>query len=70
MSLLFYALFVLVSTLSKRQDNTYVKVYSNVSEENLKRGLPYKKQAVSNEITIKKLISLLDANCINEIAVY
>lgn len=69
-SLLFFSSFVTAGALSREKDNVYVSVYSLLSCENLKRGLPYKKQAVDESVTVKKLISMLDGGSINEIVVF
>ena len=68
--MLFFASFVLFGAINKRKENTYVKLYNQINTDSLKRGVPYVKQAVSEEITLKKLISILDTNAINEIAVF
>lgn len=69
-SFLFFSLFVVASVFDKNKENVYVKVYSSLSEEKLKRGVEYKKQGVDKSVTVKKLIGLLDADAINEIVVY
>ena len=70
LSLLFFSAFVFFGALDRKKENVYVSVYSALSEENLKRGLPYKKQALDKSVSIKKLISVLESNCINEIVVF
>ena len=69
-SLLFFALFVTFGAFGRGRENKYVKVYSAVSEQKLLRGIPVKRTAVSKNITVKKLMSLLDENFLNEITVY
>ncbi len=69
-SLLFFGLFVFFGAVSTEKENVYVCLYTLLSKENLKRGVPYKKQGVDEDITIKKLITLLDSASINEIVVY
>ena len=69
-SLLFFSLFVMFGAFNKDKENIYVRIYSTVSKENLKRGLPVKKQAIHKSVNVKKLISILDYNAINEIIVY
>lgn len=69
-SLFIFAVFVFVGAISREKDNKYVKINSVMSRENLSRGMPIKRQAVSKEITLKKLIKIADANAINEIDVY
>ena len=70
LSLLFFSAFVFFGALDRKKENVYVSVYSALSEENLKRGLPYKKQALDKSVSIKKLISVLESNCVNEIVVF
>lgn len=70
LSLLFFSVFILVGALDRKKENVYISVYSSLSEENLKRGLPYKKQALDKSVSIKKLISVLESNCVNEIVVF
>lgn len=69
-SLLFFALFVIFGAFGKGRENKYVKLYSAVTTEKLKRGMEIKKQAVDKSITLKRLISILDDTALNEIAVY
>ncbi len=69
-SLLIFGLFVVVGAFSRDKENKYVKITRALSEENLRRGMPIKRQAVSADITIKKLVAITDANAVNEIEVY
>lgn len=70
LSLLFFSLFVLFGAFGKDRENKYVKLYTAVTTEKLKRGMEVKRQAVDKSITVKKLMTLLDQTAINEIAVY
>ena len=69
-SLLFFSLFAILGTLEKGADNKYVRIYSAVKTERLKRGMRVKRQAVDKSVKLKKIIQLMDAECINELAVY
>lgn len=69
-SLLFFALFVCFGTFSREKENKYVKIFSILSKENLKRGMPYKKLAVHKDMQIKKLVCLIDNRAVNEVDVY
>lgn len=69
-SLLFFSLFVFFGAFGRAKDNKYVKVYSAVTKAKLKRGIPIKRQAVDKSVTLKKLLTILDANAMNEIEVY
>ncbi|MBQ8426256.1 MAG: hypothetical protein IJX16_00630 [Clostridia bacterium] len=70
LSLLFFALFVTFGAFGKGRQNKYVKAYTALGEQSLMRGLPVKRTAISKNATIKKLVSLLDENALNEIIVY
>lgn len=69
-SLLFFALFVFFGITSKAKENKYVKLYSTLSKEKLKQGVNYKKQALDKCVTVKKMLSILDGDCVNEICVF
>lgn len=69
-SLLFFSLFALFGAFGRGKDNKYVKLYTALSAEKLKRGVPYKKQAVDKSVTVKKVMSLLDEASLNEIVVF
>ncbi|MBQ9486014.1 MAG: hypothetical protein IJU83_04165 [Clostridia bacterium] len=69
-SLLFFGLFVFTGTFGREKENKYVRLNSVFDAENLKRGVPVKRTAVSKETTIKSLVKMLDAAAINEIYVY
>ena len=70
LSLLFFSAFVLAGVFMKSKENEYVKIYTVLSEENLKRGMIVRRIAVHKSVTIKKVLSLLDDTCLNEVAVY
>lgn len=70
LSLLFFSLFVLFGLVGRSKENRYVRLYSGLTTEKLKFGMPYKKQAVDKNVTVKKLLTLLDVEAVNEIAVY
>ncbi|MBR2871691.1 MAG: site-2 protease family protein [Clostridia bacterium] len=69
-SLLFFSLFVLFGGLPTKSPARYVKLFSGINLNKLKRGMPFKKQGIDGGATVKKLISILDEDCINEIVVY
>lgn len=69
-SLLFFTLFVCVGAFGKAKDNKYVKLYTSLWTKNLKRGATVKRQAVDKNVTVKKVMSLLDETAVNEIDVY
>ena len=70
LSLLFFALFTSFGVFGKRNAGRYVKMFSDYSTEKLKRGMVCKRQAVDHSVTLKKVVSLMDEDCINEIVVY
>lgn len=70
LSLLFFGLFVIFGVFDKRPENAYVKAYTVLSVEKLKKGVPVKKTAVDDGVTVKKMISLLDNQAVNELEVY
>lgn len=70
LSLLFFSMFVLCGSLGKAKDNKYVKVYTALTTERLKRGMPVKRQAIDKSASVKKMMSILDEHAVNEIAVY
>ncbi len=69
-SLLFFASFCLVGAISRQKDVKYVRLFSPMSEERLRRGVPCKRQAVSTRTSVKSLLLLLDENAVNEIVVF
>lgn len=69
-SLLFFSLFVSLGTFSREKENKYVKIFSVLTKDNLKRGMPVKRFAVDKDIQIKRLVSLLDNRAVNEVLVY
>lgn len=68
-SLLFFAVFCLVGAVSRKNGAKYIKIFSGISEQRLRRGVPYKRQAVSIRTSVKTIMLLLDENAINEIVV-
>ena len=69
-SLLFFSLFVLVGVMDKKRENKYVKFIGLEYSEKLKKGTVVKRIAVDKTLTLKKLISLLDTDAVNEISIY
>ncbi len=69
-SLFFFSLFVSFGTFSRERENKYIKIFSSLSSQNLKRGMPYIMHAVDKDITIKRLVSILDVRAVNQVVVY
>ena len=69
-SLLIFAVFVFAGAVGRGGDNKYIRIYSTLSAEKLRRGVPIKRQAVSKDVTLKTLLKITDDGAINEIEVY
>ena len=69
-SLLFFSLFVCFGTFSRERENKYIKIFSSLSSQNLKRGMPLITHAVDKDISIKRLVAILDVRAINQVVVY
>ncbi len=69
-SLLFFSVFILFGALGRDRENQYVKLYTSLSYDKLKRGAVYKKIGVDKGMKVKTLIGLLDSDKINEVVVY
>ena len=70
LSLLFFSLFVLFGAAFRGKENDYVRLFSGVDAAKLKRGVPYKKQAIDGSATLMRLIRILDPDAVNEVAVF
>ncbi len=68
LSLLLFSLFILSGLVVK--DTDYIRSYKGLSPNALKRGVAVKKQALDKSATVKKLISILDSEAVNEILVF
>ena len=68
-SLLFFALFALFGTLFTGRSNVYVKIFDNDFSSRIKRGAEIRRIAVSENLTVKRVIRLLDADALTEISV-
>lgn len=69
LSLLFFALFVLCGLLGRKNHGRYVKMFSTFPLEKTRRGMPCKKFAIDEGATLKRLVSLLDEDCFNEVVI-
>ena len=70
LSLLFFSLFVLFGAFGKNKDNVYVKLFTALDEKRLKRGMDVKRQALHKNASVKKLLSMLEVDAVNEIVVF
>lgn len=64
-SILLFAIFVIVGSLNMERENEYVKMYSVLKKDNLKRGVNYHLFAVEKQTTIRNLIRLVDSRSVN-----
>ncbi|MCQ2387080.1 MAG: site-2 protease family protein [Clostridia bacterium] len=69
-SLLFFSVFIIVGQIETEKENQYIKAYMGLNKSKLLRGVKYNKQAVEGNMTIKRLIKILDENAYNEIVVF
>lgn len=69
-SLGFFAVFVFLGVINNDKENVYVKLDMAFSVPRLKKGMKYSKIGVDGGVTIKKLITLLNPNALNEVVVY
>ncbi len=69
-SILFFGGFVLFGAVGIGRTGRYVRSYAFLSQESLRRGVPVKRQAIDGSVTVKKMLSLLDPSCVNEVLVY
>lgn len=70
LSFLFFSLFILFGAFTGKKKNGYVRLFSGIAPERLKRGVPYKKQAIDEEAKLKDLIRILDAEAVNEVVIF
>ncbi len=69
-SILLFALFALFGNFTGENKNRYIRIYTSLDESKLINGATVKKQAVSVNTTVKKVITLLDESNLNELEVY
>ena len=68
-TLIFFALFMLIGTFSTSEKNSYVKAYSNVSFSKDNKPKLIKRIAVPSNLLIKDLYSIIDSNFYYEVKV-
>lgn len=69
-SILLFAFAVLFGAISREKENVYVRLFTGVQKDKLRRGIIVKRHAVDDSITVKGLLKLLDVNAVNEISVF
>jgi Zn-dependent protease len=69
-SILFFALFIFFGAISREKDIVYLKIYKGISAKRLSKGVIIKRFAVDKSTTVKRLLTLLDEDCINEVDIY
>ncbi len=70
LSLLFFSVFVFFGAISREKENKYVKIFTVLDDEKLKRGVAVKVYAVHKDIKIKNLINLIDFRSVSEVEVF
>ena len=68
-TLIFFALFMLIGTFSTSEKNSYVKAYSNVSFSKDSKPKLIKRIAIPSNLLIKDLYSIIDSNFYYEVKV-
>lgn len=68
LSILLFALFILSGLFVK--NTGYIRAIEFPSALSLKRGVPYKKQALDKSATVKRLYDILDPEAVNEIVIF
>ncbi len=69
-SLLFFSAFIFVGALDGNKENSYARAYTILNKDKLLKGVAVKRQAVDKSVTVKKALSLLDSEAVNELQVY
>lgn len=69
LSLLFFTLFILFGLFGRKNHGRYVKMFSSFPVEKTRRGMPCKKFAIDEGATLKRLVSLMDEDCFNEVVI-
>lgn len=69
-SSLLFALFLIVSLFDKNSQGKYLRIYLTLNNSALKKGVRCVKTAISADVPLKKLFSVLKNDCINEVDVY
>ena len=67
---MFFALFIFSGAINREKEAGYVKIYNGANLKKLKRGVVVKKFAIEKSATVKKLLSILDVDAINEVDLY
>ena len=69
-SLLFFSTFLIFGAFNRDKENKYIKLFTAISEKRLIRGMEIKRQAIHKGASVKKLISILCYDCVNEVVVF
>lgn len=70
LSLLFFALFMVFGAFGIKGENKYVKIACGGGLKRLKKGVEIKRIAVSEDITLQRLLTMLSDDYLYEISVY
>ena len=68
-SLLFFALFAFFGTVFAGKKNRYVRIYESYFGGAMERGAEVKRIAVTGDVTVKRLVSMLDTRTLTEVCV-
>ena len=69
-TILLFSLFAFFGTMEAKGQNSYVRTFSGVSENRLKNGAKVNVFALDKSASVKKMVSLMQADVINEVQVY
>ena len=69
-SLLFFALFVLVGALSKEKGNAYIRIAVFPNLERMKKGVKINRVGVDKSLSVRGLLTVVDSSKINEVVVF
>ena len=70
LSLLSFALFIFTSVFTGDKELKYVKFSFSVNEERLKKGMLVKRQALSVNASVKRLLQIVEPSYFNEVTLY
>ncbi len=70
LSLLFFSAFVFFGAARRKPENEFVKIYSALNTENLKRGVRVQRFAVDKSATVKTVMGMMDGNVLNEAEIF
>ncbi len=69
-SLLLFAVFMLLGALDKGKENRFIRLYQSISRQSLKNGKKIKSLAVYEDFTVKRLYKKIDGGYLYRVYVY